>query len=301
MSNDNAEIVVYLEGRAVQTVTLSDGVYAIGRTPDNRLPLPHPLVARRHAELQVSGATVMITDLGGASGTSVGEEPVLPSQPRQIVDGEAIRIGPFTLLYRAASASEPAPEFADSADLPPEGRQIFERPVIQATPRPRFPSTLARGAVSRYLSDLPMIYHDNLFLGRFLQIFESIWEPLEQRQDHIDMYLDPRTCPASFLPWLASWLDVNLDPAWPEPRQRAILTEAYELYRWRGTRYGLTRVIELSIGVVPEIVEEPGLPHVIRVKISQNAEQPIDRQALEDVIVAHKPAHVGYILELRSA
>ena len=92
---------------------------------------------------------------------------------------------------------------------------------------------------------------------------ESIWEPLEQRQDHIDAYFDPATSPASFLPWLASWIDPTLNTRWPEKRLRALLAEAMNLYRWRGTRYGVARMIELCTGLTPQITEDPAAPFVM--------------------------------------
>ncbi len=308
MSVEPARLVVYLEGREVQVVELNVPVLPIGRTPDNGLALPHPLVARRHAEIRVADGAALLTDLGGSAGTFVGAERLLPNQPRQLSDGDTLRIGPFTLLYRAPAA--PRAEADDGAaeappPKPPEAPELAEAPAPQAPllggPRPRYPAPAASGPASRYLRDLPVVYHSNEFLGRFLQIFESVWEPLEHRQDHIDMYFDPRTCPAELLPWLASWLDLPLDEQWPEPRKRALLTEAFEIYRWRGTRYGLSRVIELSTGLTPEILDEPGMPFVMRVRVAAPADSAVDRRELEELICAHKPAHVGYILELRRA
>lgn len=302
MSADIPRIVVYLEGREVQTVDLTATVLTIGRTPDNTLALPHPLVARRHAELRISGGAVVITDLGGTAGTSVGGDRLLPNQPRQLGDGDTMRIGPFTLLVRGPrDQEEPAPEGAEAVPPAP----VEPAPVVAATPpalgepRPSFPAPRAVGPVSGYIYDLPSVYHANQFLGRFLQIFESLWEPLEQRQSHIQMYFDPRTCPVDFLPWLAGWLSLPLNPEWPEPRKRTLLTEAFELYRWRGTRYGLSRIIELSTGLAPEILDEPSLHAVIRIKLTVAADSAFDRHALEDVINAHKPAHVGYIIDLQ--
>src|SRR2546427_437089 len=42
---------------------------------------------------------------------------------------------------------------------------------------------------SRYLADLPTVFQDPMFpfLGRYLRIFEHIWEPFEWRQDHIEL------------------------------------------------------------------------------------------------------------------
>jgi phage tail-like protein len=101
------------------------------------------------------------------------------------------------------------------------------------------------------------------------------------------------------LPWLAGWLDIFIDRLWPEGRQRAILSEAMDLLRWRGTRFGLSRMIELSTGITPEILDEPGQSWVMRVRISIPETHQVDRQFLETLIQSHKPAHLGYILELR--
>ena len=81
-----------------------------------------------------------------------------------------------------------------------------------------------------------------------LLIFEAIWEPLEQRQEHIAMYFSPSTSPARMLAWIAEWLNLELDPHWPERRRRELLREAMQLYWWRGTRYGLTRMLEVCTG-----------------------------------------------------
>lgn len=296
-----AHLIVYLEGREVQALELSAPLLTVGRTPDNGLALPHPLVARRHAEIRGGEGAALITDLGGAAGTYVGAERLLPNQPRQLADGDLVRIGPFTLHFRAArAADEPEGELpAGAGGAPPAADAPSPPAIADAGPRPTFPAPAAAGPASRYIQDLPVVYHANEFLGRFLQIFESVWEPLEQRQDHADMYFDPRTCPASFLPWLARWIDLDLDPGLPEARRRALLTEAFELYRWRGTRYGLSRMIELRTGLTPEIVDEPAMPFVMRVRLTLADGVAFDRQALEDVISAHKPAHVGYILELQ--
>jgi phage tail-like protein len=194
--------------------------------------------------------------------------------------------------------------------------------------RPRFPAPLPATLRSQYLRHLPSIFDDGgldplkatgepirrpngelligadgeplrrnqAFLGRMLVIFEALWEPLEQRQDHIAMYFDPRTCPAEMLSWLAGWLDVTLDAHWPEDRRRSLLAEAMELFRWRGTAYGLTRIIEVSTGLTAVITDDAE-PFVIRVRVSIPSGSGVRRDVLETLIREHKPAHVGYVLE----
>jgi phage tail-like protein len=196
--------------------------------------------------------------------------------------------------------------------LVPPARQPAALSTNSAQPRRaglvRMPLPLppAQGAGSQYMYDLPVIFHDNEFLARYLQIFETIWEPLEQRQDYIEMYFDPLTSPASFLPWIAGWLGLTLNRHWPEARLRRLLAEATELYRWRGTRYGLTRMIEVCTGLTPEITDVPSRDDsgrvqafVFRVSITIPPESDIDAAFIEELVRAHKPAHTGYVLDVR--
>jgi len=146
------------------------------------------------------------------------------------------------------------------------------------------------------------MFQENDFLRRFLRIFEDIWEPLEQRQDHIELYFDPHTCPESFLPWLAGWLDLPLNARWPVARQRHLLSQAMELYSWRGTRYGLLRMIEVCTGLTPEIRDSTSQPFVFHVRITLppgTAREALDIGLIEELIQVHKPAHAGYTLEVK--
>ncbi|NNJ13513.1 phage tail protein I [Chloroflexales bacterium ZM16-3] len=296
MSADSPQLVVRFQGQLVQRAPLARDVLSIGRTPDNGLSLPHPLIARRHAELRFEDGRAVLTDLGSQTGTFIGETRLLPNQPQLLPGGASFRIGPFEITYYEMAPDEDAAPAAPAAG--PGAALPVAPPRLLAEPRPTQPAPRPVGPLSRYLADLPAIYQDSDFLGRFLTIIEAVWEPLEQRQSFMMMYFDPRTCPASMLPWLAGWLDMPVDRLWPEARQRAILTEAMDLMRWRGTRFGLSRMIELSTGLTPEILDEPGQSFVMRVRVTVPPSHPVDRQALELLIQSHKPAHVGYILDV---
>ena len=56
-----------------------------------------------------------------------------------------------------------------------------------------------------------------------------------------------------------------LESHWPEARKRALLARVIDVYRWRGTAYGLERVIEACLGARPEIAVAADNPHVFRV------------------------------------
>jgi phage tail-like protein len=332
-------LTVQLEGNVVQTLDLVMPVLTIGRAPDNTLPLPHPMISRRHAELAMSSEGPVLTDLGSANGTLVGQTRLRPQQPHLLAHGAMFQIGPYLFTYYAAARpaplgiETPLPEPPPIAAAPltetplpdqpangtPEQAAVPVLPAAPAVtpwpaaegarlpappakpPRATFPAPVAMGQMSSYLQHLPIIFQDNDFLSRYLMILESIWEPLEQRQDHIAAYFDPATCPATFLPWLVSWVDPSLATHWPEARVRTLLAEAMDLYRWRGTRYGVARMIEVCTGLTPQIVEDPATPFVFSVRLTVPAGASLDRRLIEGLIQAQKPAHAGYVLEMVTA
>jgi phage tail-like protein len=170
---------------------------------------------------------------------------------------------------------------------------------------------------SSYLQYLPTPYQDDAFMGRFLLIFESILSPIEQTIDGVASYFDPRLAPEDWLPWLASWMGVELDENWPIERRRQLVARAAELLRIQGTRRALREHIELYAGRLPLIVEnfsglrlgQDGLmgvnaqlgerqPHSIDVTVI--ADRPLDERVLRGIIETHKPAQVGYTLQIRS-
>ncbi|MFC1871831.1 phage tail protein, partial [Chloroflexota bacterium] len=113
---------------------------------------------------------------------------------------------------------------------------------------------------SSYLEFLPALYRDDEFMGQFLLIFESILKPIENTVDSSSLYFDALMTPEPLLPWLASWIDLTLDPSCPIERRRQLVKAAAELYRWRGTRRGLTEYLRIYTGSTPEISEYiPGM------------------------------------------
>ena len=63
----------------------------VGRTPDNDLPIDHPLISRRHARFERSGARWTITDLGSTNGTYVNGARL--SGSRVLTTGDVVDLG----------------------------------------------------------------------------------------------------------------------------------------------------------------------------------------------------------------
>ena len=288
-------LVASLEGTVLQRIEITASSITIGRLPENVLVLREQAVSRKHAEVRLEKGKPTLVDLGSASGTFVGATRLLQGQPVVLDQSSEARIGPYVLkleIETKAASAPIAPVYA-----PPESHLRLpdndELPVVAA--RETYPAPLPVGGQSRYLRHLPSIFHDAEFLGRMLLIYEAIWEPLEQRQEHSAMYFSPATCPAPMLAWIADWLSLELDPHWPERRRRELLREAMQLYRWRGTRYGLTRMLEVCTGQPVQITEDPERPFVFRISIPAYTD--VSRDFVERLVRAHKPAHVGYVLE----
>jgi phage tail-like protein len=301
MSVTNGQLIIRLADNIVQVVPLNLSVITIGRAPDNTLSLADILISRRHAEIRVQDGKPVLIDVGSSNGTLVDGTRILPNQPYTLTSGTVVQVGSYTIIWQPEDGQGAVEQTVPLAIVaatpaPPNGHA----PLLAALPMRRVISQTERasGPASVYLRDLPVIYHENDFLGRFLLIFESIWEPLERRQDQIAMYFNPHTAPPSFLPWIGGWLDLSINMDWPEQRIRRFIAEAMDLYRWRGTRYGLERMIEVCTGIAPLITEPPGQPFVFQVSLKIPPDTDVDRDLIEQLINAHKPAHTGYVLEI---
>ena len=86
------------------------------------------------------------------------------------------------------------------------------------------------------------------FLTRWLANFEGTTSGIEARIASAAHLFDTATAPADFLPWLAGWFDVALDPAWNEARRRAFIAHAVQFFGWRGTIKGVESALALAFG-----------------------------------------------------
>jgi phage tail-like protein len=188
-------------------------------------------------------------------------------------------------------------------------------------------TTISIEAQGRYLKYLPAIYSEqDELMGRFLMLFESFWGPIEQQIDFMPYFLDPKTAPLDLLPWLATWVDLTLNPQWPEEKRRRLLQQAVWLFRKRGTRIGLHDYLAIYAGQSPQIVEHrandfrlgigarlgPSIalgklnqPHTFSVTLRL---PPVDahseaerRRTIEAIIESEKPAHTQYTLTIEPA
>ena len=111
-----------------------------------------------------------------------------------------------------------------------------------------------------YMEHLPAIYRRSDAVGRNVVrdmcfIFEHMFGGIEKILDRGHEYYDPHLAPNEFLAWLAGWMAFVVDIDWPEPKKRALIKRAVDLYRIRGTKRALALFLMLFTGHEPTIDE----------------------------------------------
>lgn len=106
-----------------------------------------------------------------------------------------------------------------------------------------------------FFRTLPQVYQaDGDFLERWLSIFSTMYQELQEEIDGLPDLLDIDTAPEPLLPMFASWL--GLDPGDLTAEElRGLLKAAPELLPRKGTRWAVERVVKLFVPEDVYIVE----------------------------------------------
>jgi len=325
---------------STQEFTIPVGAPIIGRDASADLQLLFPLISRRHAQINCSETDCEIIDLESANGTVVNGEKLTPNTPAKLTEGTVLEFGPFEITCNVVVPLEPPPPEPKVEQPPPvqepeqapvekpeksqeakpakkapkataEKGKAKETPpplpppppsepeVVELPPeQPFFPPGLSAQSM-RLLNFLPGIYHTD-FMSRFLALFESILIPIEWNVDNFYLYLDSDTSPMYFLPWLANWYQISFDDTWSEEKRRTLLREAHLIYGRRGTRWALSRVLEIYTGKKPEIVEfeDERQPFSFSIRLAVRKGD-FNQELIEQIVDTSKPAHTTYKLEFK--
>ncbi len=178
---------------------------------------------------------------------------------------------------------------------------------------------MGRGPIDGLLSPhplgerLPALYQEDDLALRLVAALDQVLAPLLSTLDNLEAYLDPELAPGDFLLWLAGWLGVAVDESWPAGQVRALVREASDLHRTRGTAAGLRDYVRLLTGAYVEVDEtggtayattpdaeppgSPGFVMVVRLR-PDPALPPPDPARLHELVAAAKPAHVSHRIEI---
>ena len=148
------------------------------------------------------------------------------------------------------------------------------------------------------------------------------FQGLEEKVAHLAVLFDAWRTPAEFLDWFAGWAALSLQPELSEQQKRELIAHIIPLYRIRGTKRYLERLLDIVLGGKSMVDDDayPGIqigrhstvakdmylggssPHYFRVRIAVSAEQrhqiSARRRLAREVIDQAKPAHTYYDLEI---
>lgn len=288
----------------------ANGTFVNGEQIQPSLPVSLP----DQAEIKVGDAVLVLVHeqikeaAVPPSDEPTGHRPKPPAPPAGVEPptGAKAAAAPKPPAPKAEPPVEPPEPKAAPPPKPPAAPQKTAKPPAPPAPPPPAPPQVSPtpGAVPgleryslRLINFLPDIYRTD-FMSRFLALFESILLPIEWNIDNFDLYLDTETAPAGFLHWLASWFGVPFDDTWSEEKRRQYLKDAHLIYARRGTRWALSRLLEIYTGVRPEIQEfvEGKDPLYFKVRLPLKADQ-VNSEVLLRLIDDHKPAHTSYEVE----
>ena len=311
----------------VQEFPIPLGISQIGRQVGNQLVLPDNQVSRQHARLECTQMECYLVDLGSSNGTYHNGEKLAPQTPVLLRQGDKIKIGPFEIGFLQEeqvidqAETPPEPENMIVEKTPPQksadpmqvqaqkGKQDPQIP-IQPPPPPDDGSRSTSAAASepvfpldgslysqKLIHYLPGIYHTD-FMSRFLGLFEFILTPIEWTVDNFDLFLAPGTAPYEFLIWLQQWFALPPTSNWSDAQQRAFLKEAHKIYARRGTKWALSRILEIHCDCQPEIQDmgEKLEPFTFIIQFPLRKDQ-LELETLSAIIDSNKPAYTTYRLE----
>jgi phage tail-like protein len=160
--------------------------------------------------------------------------------------------------------------------------------------------------------ELPSVYSEDAMALRFAAGLDDLVAPALSILDCLPAYFDPALAPADFVAWLGGWVGVELTGDEPEDTLRRMVAGAAAAHRLRGTASGVSEVVRLAFGVVPEIEESggatwsarprgafPGEPVprlTVRLRVPDPAAVDLDR--LERLVASARPAHIPCLVEV---
>ena len=106
-----------------------------------------------------------------------------------------------------------------------------------------------------YLPEIYERYDEGMFLERYLGIFQSIHEDMnEQIAEMVDVF-DRESTARQYLDWLADWIGIPESYMWTSEQLKSLVKNGISLFKKRGTRQGIIELIKLCTGEEPYLVE----------------------------------------------
>lgn len=161
---------------------------------------------------------------------------------------------------------------------------------------------------------LPSMLREDVFARSLCASIDEVIAPVLLTLDTYGSYLDPATTPEDMVPWLATWLGLDVDPRTELPRQREELQTSAAVNEARGTRRSIELLVEAAVGLTVEVTESGGarwspspggdLPGeadpALTVVVRAAAGTQVDRDRLDALVASVTPAHVRHVVSVES-
>ena len=108
-----------------------------------------------------------------------------------------------------------------------------------------------------FMETFPEIYWDrNSFFHRYMSIYSSIYNDLQDKIDNMHEILNLDTCSAELLELYSSWMGIDVHGGFlSEEILRKLVKELYELNKIKGTKTAIKRLLEIVLGCDFIIIE----------------------------------------------
>lgn len=140
-----------------------------------------------------------------------------------------------------------------------------------------------------FMQTFPEVYREkNSFFHRYLSIFSSMYQDFQEKLDNRGELLPVETAPLGLLELYAKWMGIDVNGGYlGEETLRALLKEAPELLRRKGTRYCMERICDILLGEIPVIAERSQMQRYV----------PRSEKPRYDALYGDSPYDVTLLLE----
>lgn len=159
-----AKLTVQLPDGSSVTHDLSEEKTTIGRLADNDIQIEDNSVSSHHAEILISGSSVLLRDLNSTNGTTVNDNPISECI---LNDGDTIRFGNVTVLFSSDTAAQTQMASAEAGifELTPGNFSVRPVDFVSTSPFPKVAeqkdvlrtAALILAAVSLILSAISLV------------------------------------------------------------------------------------------------------------------------------------------------
>lgn len=119
--------------------------------------------------------------------------------------------------------------------------------------------TTERFAPGWLADQLPRVLADDHLTRQFLRIFEDVAESVRRNVLAFEHDLDVALGPMEFVRWMGGWLALAVPRSLPEQRQRELVAAAGAMWRRRGTKPAVVRLLEAMTASAAEIDDGGGI------------------------------------------